>query len=182
MIDGTIAVVIESVAHVGAWILIAIANDHAHGARSRSRRTNARLSGATPEATARIAIVDNTIAVIVEAVASFGCWEYRLCTNDSPGRTGGDARTAQPGQTGITSDTAAGITFVDGAVAIIIDAVANLGRRIIVAIADDGAARARRCSCRTSAQLTGCAGIAAAGVTIVDGAIAIVVEAVAYFG
>ncbi len=75
-----------------------------------------------------------------------------------------------------------GIRFVELPIAIVVEAVADFGRWVIVAIADEHTARARRRSRRANTVLASGARNAATRIAIVGSAIAIVVEAVAYLG
>lgn len=181
VVDAAIAIVIESVAHFRARILISIAHEHTHRARRRTGGTNARLARVACYAAARVAVISRPVAIVIEAIASFGRRKHRLRTNDRPGRTSGDAGAAQSRQTVITRHTAAGIAFIDGAVAIVVDAVTDLGGGVVVAIADNRAGRTGRRSSRANTLLTGIASDAAARIAVVDGTIAIVIQAVTDF-
>src|SRR5690606_21248085 len=77
---------------------------------------------------------------------------------------------------------AAGVVLVGLAVAVVVEAVAGLARGLRVLLADDLAAAAGLGARGTDAAQAGAAGRAAAGVVLVGGAVAVVVEAVALFG
>jgi hypothetical protein len=80
-----------------------------------------------------------------------------------------------------TRYTATRIAIVRAAITIVIETVANFSAGVLVAIANDCSRRARRGACRAYTLLTGTAGQPAARITIVDGAIAIVVNTVTRF-
>src|SRR5262249_38066988 len=74
---------------------------------------------------------------------------------------------------------AAGVAIVDSAVAVVVIAVANLGARLNVLVADDCAIRARRRASRADAQLARRAPDAAARVAVVHDCVTVVVISVA---
>jgi hypothetical protein len=115
------------------------------------------------------------------AVANFIRGHDWLRANDGTSRTCGETRRTHAGYTGIARNAAAGITFVNRCVAIVVEPIANVGARVVVAIARNHAVRARRRTSCTNTILTRIARNAATRVVIVHDAVAIVVEAVARF-
>src|SRR5439155_145027 len=77
---------------------------------------------------------------------------------------------------------AAGVALVGLAVAVVVEAVAGLGARLLVLQAGDGAALAGGVARGAHAQVAGVAVDVAAGVALVDHAVAVVVVVVAGLG
>ena len=182
VIDSGIAIVVEAIAYLGGRHRVLIAHDAAPRTRRGSSRTNSRLTGIARRTPARIAIVDGAIAIVVETVAAFRIGENRLSTYERTSRTRRDARRTQSQLTRATRHAAARIALVDRTVAIIVETVANLDARVVVAVARNATVRARRRTGRANAILACIARQTAAGIAIVHGTIAIVVEAVARLG
>ncbi len=87
-------------------------------------QTDPETAGRRPES-----LVRRPVAVVVESVADFDLREGGLGADDrSPGAVGSPV-VAATGQAGRTRDAAAGITFVNTPVAVIVLPVADLGRR-----------------------------------------------------
>jgi hypothetical protein len=139
------------------------------------------LTSTAHDTATRIAIVGGAIAIVIEAVACLGGRIVVAIASDHAVRTRRRSSRANAALSGAARQSAARVAVVDGAIAIVIEAVARLGGRIVVAIADDCAARARRRSSGANALLASRANQAAAWIAIVGSAVAIVVEAVAGF-
>jgi len=71
VVDDTIAIVIEAVTRFHRGVIVTIANDRAICTRCRSGRTNTGLSRIARHSAARIAVIDDAIAIVVEAIAYF---------------------------------------------------------------------------------------------------------------
>lgn len=181
IVDGSIAIVVQSVACFRARIRIAIAYDRAIGARCRSWSTHTGLPRVAHHGAARVAIIDGAIAIIIQSVADLGAWIRITIANDSTAGAGRRSRGAYTKLPRVAHHRTTGIAVVDNSVAIIVQAVASFGRWIVVAIAHNRAASTRRRSRRTNTWLTGIAVRAGAGIAVVDGTIAIVIEPVACF-
>src|SRR6185503_18178658 len=125
------------------------------------------------------AVVDRAVAVVVEAVAGLRGRLRVLVAGDLPRRARRGARAAAAELAGAAARAAAGVAVVDHAVAVVVDAVAGLRARLRVLVADDGDALAHGRARRADALEPGVAEEAAAGVAVVDRAVAVVVGAVA---
>lgn len=152
------------------------------GARQNAVRTRCGQTCGTSTAASRIAIVHGTIAIIVETIADLGGRHYRGYTPEHtalalvcPGRT-------YPGQTRVARAAAAGIAFIDGPIAVVIEAVASLRRLLRILIANERTVHAGTRSCRADPELARRARRAASRIAFVRCAIAIVIEAVTHFG
>ncbi len=131
---------------------------------------------------ARIAIVRGAVAIIVEAVAEFRRRLRRLAARDRAIRANLGSGRANTGNTRRARIANRCRIIIDRAIAIVVEAIADFSARIRIPITHGHAARARRCSWRTHAELPRAAHHTATRIAIVHGAIAIVVEAVAKFG
>lgn len=182
VVDGPITIVIN-----------VVATNLAHRecllcARCRSVGAMERATGAWPKltrhragaATTRIAFVDDVVAIVVEAIADFIRRKHRLGTKQRPVLTliGAGCANAE-----FTRNHAghARRAFIRGAVAIVVDTIAcfSLGHRRLLARDRTVAARTRPQG--TSPLKPRHTRLAAAGIAIVDHAVAIVVLAVADF-
>jgi len=179
VVDGAIAIVVDAVAadfsdrknglgtidsavraierSCGTWSLLAL-----HGAR---------------RASAGIALVGLPIAVVVDCIANFARWKNRLRTKERPIRALGGADGACALLAGNHAHGTAR-SFVRRAIAIVVDAVADFVCRHGRGQTRDRTVGAGRRAERACTELTRHAGLSAAGIAVVGGAVAIVVLAV----
>ena len=130
-------------------------------------------------ASTRSELIGRAVAIVIETVADFGRWSNGANARDEPANAVLDARFACA-DIRSTWRSATWIAIIDGAIAIVVDAVALLGR-------PRNAAGAYVCTVdtRKNSGLT-CTHVRSAWTTRINGrivrhAIAIVVEVVAYF-
>jgi len=181
-VDRPIAVVIEAVANFVSRLLILIAYERAVHTHPGSRRAYAQIARCARRPSTRIVFVGLSVAIVVETIASFGLGQHVLIANDHAKRTGGRARCAHAEIARTAGLSAAGITFVDLTVAIVVFVIARLVGRLhglntneppILALVGPG---------RTYARQRRRAGSTALRVAFVDRTIAVIVDAVAAFG
>src|SRR5205807_2411665 len=125
------------------------------------------------------AVVDHAVAVVVEPVAGLGGRLLVLVAGDGAARARGGARGAEAEVAGVGRHVAARVPVVDLAVAVVVEAVSGLGRGQLVLVAGDGAVGARRRARGADTEVARVARRVAAGVPVVDHAVAVVVEPVA---
>lgn len=127
-----------------------------------------------------IAIVNNAIAVIIDAIAGFGCGHVRLRTNERTILTYVGAQGANALLARNHAHHARG-AFVGCAIAIIVDAVTRLGGGHRRSSTRNGAIGTRRRALSTSSELARHTGLATTWIAFVGHAIAVVVFAVTRF-
>ncbi len=125
----SIAVVIEAVADLRRRLRILDANNAAVRAIRRPRRANPELPGVAGHIAPGIAFVGRAVAVVVLVVAGLGRRHRRRITHEHASRARQCARRANAGLTRHTRAAAPGTALVDITIAIVVDSVANLGRR-----------------------------------------------------
>ena len=131
----------------------------------------------------REGLVDFAVAVIVDAVADLLDRLGRRATEETAAFTSLGASGAGAEEAGVTSESDRGIGLIDGTVAVIVLAVASLVVGQGAAPAADLALHAGGAAESAGALLAGHrAGKAAAGVLLVDGAIAVIVAQIAGVG
>ena len=194
-IDATIAVVVDAIADFEAGRGCGTNEAHARLAFEHARTTSRQSTDQTDAGD----VVDLTIAVVIDSVASFRTRADAAVTNHLRARAGIYAVGAYAltalgaiSATGIARDIAIAIVdlVVDEAIAIVIEAVTQFGRRNNFANAGAPHGRAasrRRCALlRSSVTNAHTFGIHRPTVTrlrhAIDDAVAIVVEAIARFG
>jgi len=146
-VELSIAIVVEVVADFGCWIVVAVAHDRATRAGGRTGRANAELSRNTSHSAAGIAVVDDTIAIVVETVAHFGGRPLITVADDHTHRAIGSACRANATLASVARRASTRIAVVHGAIAIVIEAITRFRRRIQVTIASDRAILTRRRPC-----------------------------------
>jgi hypothetical protein len=125
-----IAIVVEAIANVF----------HGHRRNTNNRTTHAgrhpvrafaKLARRAHQTTARIAIVNRTVAIIVDIIADFRSRHHARLAHEHPGDAFGFARTTKPGRSRHTIHPAFGIVIVDDSIAIVINVVTLFWRRIL---------------------------------------------------
>jgi hypothetical protein len=127
VIDDAIAIVVEAVAYFRRRLRILIAHDAAIVARRRACGANALLTRIARISATWIAVVDSSIAIVVETIAHFDGRLRGLYTNELPAHTLEKAVSTNAEATRRTRATAARIALVDGAIAIVVDSITRLG-------------------------------------------------------
>ena len=183
-VDLAVAVVVETVALFRAWVDRAHTSQRAVLASLRPCGTNAFFACIASAPATRIVFVDLAIAIVVKTIALFGARCGRSDTIQLTALALKCTCATNARLTGRTSTTAARVVFVDGAVAVIVDAVADLRRRYTGLNATHGP-----CACRVADVLAAVSASTLSSVTglahiksVVDGSVTIIVDAVALFG
>ena len=139
------AVVVNAVANLSAGaVVLRAANGPASAAARRAGITNAGQPCIACEASAWVAFVCCAGAVVVEAVADFGCWRDVLVASDCASRACRCAGAADAWFSCAANGAAAWVSFVCGAIAFVVYAVADLGAWHCVLAAHHGARSADR--------------------------------------
>src|SRR5690606_34072983 len=138
VVGDAVAVVVEAVAGLGRGPRAALADEHAAAAKLRAERALAGVDAARGAAL-RVALVDAAVAVVVLAVARLG-GRHRL--SDAGERAAGAAERPRRADADVAAAEAAavGVALVDRAVAVVVGAVAGLGRGVGAARAHERAA------------------------------------------
>lgn len=146
VIDTPVAIVVHAVADFAGRLYAALTN---HCAADTGRRAECarRLVDAARLTNARHAVVHDTIAIVVFAVANFRGWSDRTHTDDAVGAALRDARNtfARIRSTRLTHARC----VVDHAVAVVVDAVAGFRRRTDRTLAGPRTHRANQRARRT---------------------------------
>src|SRR5690606_5382737 len=122
-----VAVVVERIAaHLGAGRGVGDALQAAALAWLRAGAAHAELSGVARGPATRIAFVDHAVAVVVEAVAALAGGRADGHAVEHAAHALLNAGAADPQLPGAARAAAAGVAVVDHAVAIVVDAVADL--------------------------------------------------------
>src|SRR5262249_39153106 len=130
LVDRAVAVVVETVAHFRGRELLLHAVEHAVLADRGAGRAHAEKTGVARVAAARVAFIDEPVAVVVASVARFGGGLLERVAHGMSGGASAGAERADTGAAGVARGAEAGDVFVDHAVAVVVDAVANFsGRR-----------------------------------------------------
>ena len=195
IVHGAITVVVEAVADLGAssagrhgadrraGLVRGVADLHT-GALADARATLADVAAVGPEG----AVIDGTVAVVVDAIAGLGLRRLVGDTGVGARDAGGEALRADAGSAGVAGDAAARVAIVDGAVAVVVEAIAELGgeREHLADAAREAADRAGLNAGAADAHARGRghavvagAGDRSAGRIFVGAAVAVVVEAIA---
>lgn len=125
-----IAIVVESVANLIAGLLGLSANECSVRTRARPRRTYPGQTRRTSRSTAGIALVNETIAIVVFVVARLRGRLHRLNTNEPAVLALKRSGRTNPGQRSRARATTAGIALVNEAVAVVVLVVARFRRRL----------------------------------------------------
>jgi hypothetical protein len=178
-IDLAIAVVVDAVTDLVGGLVILDALEATTYAVACTRRTDTRKPRVTGSAAAGIVFVDLAIAVVIEAVADFGgggiIADALKGTVDAVSRT----RSTDTRLPGVTCRATAGISFIDLAVAVVIEAITDLGGGVVIADALEVGIDALGCACCADPRLTGITASACTCDAIINQAVAIVVDAIA---
>jgi hypothetical protein len=178
-VDRPVAVVVQVVADLVAGDAVARAHDHPGDTGLLAAAAFTDAGHDTRGASAGVALVDLAVAVVVRLIAEFHAGGE---VADAPHAAGDAARRpagTAPGFAGIAGGTALGVAVVDLPVAVVVEVVAELGRRLDTLLAGERAVRAPREAIPTDAEPAGITGEEALGVIFVDCAVAVVVEVVA---
>jgi hypothetical protein len=128
-VDNPVAVVVETIANLGARLRGLLADEHPAQALRRARRANTQQTGVAGHATAGITIVDDAVAVVVKSVTGLHTWLCGLLTDELAAHARHRACRADARQAGVARCSAAGVTIVHSAIAVIVETVANFGSR-----------------------------------------------------
>lgn len=128
-IRGAVAIVVDAIACLVLGHRRLLARDRTVAASTRPQRTSALKPRHARLAAAGIAIVDHAVAIVVLAVADFSSRHRIRFALERTGRAIECSLGTCTGQTSGTHDAAAGVTFVGRVIAVVIDAVADFGRR-----------------------------------------------------
>src|SRR5262249_2476841 len=157
LVDLTVAVVVLAVAGLGRGLHVLVADDAAVLARGGARRADALQAGVARLAALGVALVDLAVAVVVEPVAQLDAGLLVLVADGRHGQSGVGAGRADPLLPGFAARGAAGVALVGLAVAVVVEAVADLGRGQLVRVADEEAAHARGGARRADPEQAGVA-------------------------
>lgn len=128
LVDASVAIIVESVAELAARIARAHADmgprDTLHGPRS----TLAHHAWATGSASSGVAFIDAAVAVIVQCITHLGAGAHAAGTHQRPRHALERAHSAFPDVAPARS-SAPGVSLVRSRIAIVIDAITDLGRR-----------------------------------------------------
>lgn len=121
-----VAIIIGAIAGLRPWHIRLGTNGRSADAVENARSANSRLAGIARNVTARVTFVRLAIAVVIQTVTQFGRRKTRLRAGKRPTRALHHANATNADLThDVALGSAAGIAFVDVAIAVIIEAVAN---------------------------------------------------------
>jgi hypothetical protein len=192
LVDLAVAVVVEVVAALGGSLFIGQADRPLPCAGHVAARANARLPGVACVPNTSNAVVYVTVAIVIEQIADLGSGQHlpdALAVVAADALSHPDAAFTHPLGSGRTVvawflERTAGSAVIDQAVAVVVDAVAELGCRRsgdgVTARGVAGFGAHQRARTRAGAS-PGRAGLAEAHKLLIDLAVAIVVKAVAEF-
>src|SRR5690606_13371028 len=176
LVDGAVAIVVEAVASLGRGPRLADAGERPVDARERTEPALSSRRRAARRPAARIALVDDRVAVVVERVAHLGSGSDAARAGqraaDAPG--GAESTLALVGPAARPS---AGVPLVDARIAVVVTRVAHLGGGSAGTDAREGPADAAPLPEHAFADVA--AARAGARDGLVDRAVAIVVDGVA---
>jgi len=179
VINGPIAIVIDAVAHFRGRVdgpdarhLAVLTLDGAITARSRTALTALRSDP-------RNVVIDHAVAIIIDGIASFSARIDRADTLQRSTDTLNGPELTRHRIRLPTRNAGSLSAIVDHAVAVVIDPVANLHRRIDIADTHDRAHLALRDAESTRSDVARAARFTRIGRRIVDGPITIVVQTIA---
>ncbi len=181
VVDCAIAVIVDAVAGFGLRTDGADASQRAALALRGAEFTGARVRRAALAAGAARAVVDNAVAVVVNAVAGFAGRVDRADTNQRARLALHRPKRAGEGIVLAAGNACSRRIVVDHAVAVVIDAVAGFRLRADRANAGKSAGLARNRSKFAGARVGRTALAADSAGAVVDGAVAVVVDAIAGF-
>lgn len=146
VVDNAIAIVIDVIADFRGRSIVSIADDGPGYTRRCARPACPGQPCGARCAAAGIALVNLTIAIVVDSVAGFRSAGIICIANNDSARARRRTRCAVSWQSRIAICAAAGIAIVNDPVAIVVDTVANFGALLNRWIADDRPARTCACA------------------------------------
>jgi hypothetical protein len=181
IVDERVAVVVEAVADLGARRRQGNADDRPALARALTGAADARQVGLAGLADAE-ALVRRAVTVVVEAVADLVARHSDGVALDGAVATHGPAVGADAASAGVAPLIALGVALVDLIVTVVVEAIAELGRRQAIGHALDIALDTVGQTGGAGAAEPGCTGHAPLRVVLVDLTIAVVVDGIADLG